>query len=238
MIPTAPSLPPQPWRPNALTLRPSLCRQHARMGAGSFGRDASTNSEIEHQHRIGAVSGQRTDVASHTYSNDTRLAGYATEPSRRARRECGSAQGREKGLHSQKKRNAESPRLLTNGAPSRFATRPFNQSSRQCAIPRTSSTRGPKPQNQRHRGAMTATGPNSTMGSSSGRHRGPYSSCRGAPSLYRLPAPSPSWGRWESSRRWRSWSPPFWRRVCRRPVYLPYTALLRRHPSSPRTPRI
>lgn len=176
---------------------------------------------------------------SHVSRNDTRLAGYATEPSASRARECGSAQGsREKRLHSQNRQMPSHLDFIDQWGSFILAVRNSSckQSSERVCHPENDRRRLGPPnchRTKRHRGAMTATGAELDDGFQLGDairwliFLVPWS----AFSLYCLLALSAQLGPLGivEAVALSLVSLPFWRRVCCRPVYLPYTALLRRH---------
>ena len=177
---------------------------------------------------------------SHVSRNDTRLAGYATEPSASRARECGSAQGsRERGYT---RRLQKTGKCRVTSISSTNGVHPGGsplvvQAVERASLPsrERSSTFGSPDchRTKRHRGAMTATGAELDDGFQLGDairwliFLVPWS----AFSLYCLLALSAQLGPLGivEAVALSLVSLPFWRRVCRRPAYLPYTALLRRH---------
>ena len=122
------------------------------------------------------------------------------------------------------------------GSSWRFATRRASSRASESAIPENDRRRLGPPnchRTKRHRGAMTATGAELDDGFQLGDairwliFLVPWS----AFSLYCLLALSAQLGPLGivEAVALSLVSLPFWRRVCRRPAYLPYTALLRRH---------
>ena len=205
------------------------------VGAGCFGRDFNelggrALSTVD----WGRPWGRRTDVASHT--NLATIRGCPVTPPNRPRRalECGSAQGsREKRLHSQNRQIRVTSISSTNGV------HPGGSQLVVQAVERAVC----HPENDRRR----AWSPDYTEPNGTAAHDGDGAQLDDGfqlgdairwliflvPGEAALLPPGPVGAAGAAGNRRGGGAlaglPAIWRRVCCRPVYLPYTALLRRH---------